>query len=86
MPVIDHPTHPSTIKDDSFRYGCHGRPAKFKPHYWAIQRRFFSDGSFDLISVRVPFRMSHECRSDGINGLGKPDQGCLGCPRLEDRK
>lgn len=86
MPVIDHPIHPSTVKDDSFRYGCHTRPAKFKPFYWAPQRRYFPDGSFDMVSVRVPFRMSHDCHSDGENGLGREDTGCSGCPHEEARK
>lgn len=82
MPVIDHPIHPSTQFGADFRYGCWNRPDKFAPHYWAPQRRFFPDGSFDVVSVRVPFRMSHECRSDGINGLGREDGACAGCQHI----
>lgn len=79
MPVLDHEIHPSTQHGADFRYGCWNRPDKRKASYWAPQRRSFPDGSFDVISVRIPFTMSHDCRFDGKNGHAGEDPGCEGC-------
>lgn len=79
MPVLDHEIHPSTQQGADARYGCWSRKAKFKAHYWAPHRRYFPDGSFDVISVRIPFRNSHDCRFDGKNGTAGEDPKCEGC-------
>ena len=79
MPVLDHEVHPSVIKGPEHRYGCHNRPDKFARYYWAPERRFFPDGSFEIISVRVPHTLSNECRYDGKGGLSADDPGCEGC-------
>lgn len=31
--------------------------------YWARERRYFPDGSFEMMAVRVPDVMSKECRN-----------------------
>lgn len=79
MPVLDHPIHPSTQHGADFRYGCWNRPSRFKPDYTAPQRRFYPDGSFDVISVCIPFRGSHDCHFDGKNGRVGDDPSCEGC-------
>lgn len=81
MPVVDHPVHPSTRKDTSVPYQCWNRADAFAPHYWAPQRRFYQDGSFDVVSVKIPFRNSHACHHyAGGPGLGQPlDVRCAGC-------
>lgn len=79
MPVLDHAIHPSTQHGPDARYGCWGRSPAFKKSFWAPQRRYFPDGSFDLVSVRIPFRNSHDCRFDGKNGRSGEDPKCEGC-------
>lgn len=69
----------NTINDES-RYGCHNRKPYAK-HYWAPQRIFHSDGSFDVISVRVPSVMSRDCRSFY---LWDTDTMCAGCTVKRD--
>ena len=64
--------HPLTIGGD--KYGCHSRKP-FARHYWAPQRVFNPDGSFEIISVRVPFVMSRDCRSFYLWDTAK----CAGC-------
>ena len=79
MPVIEHPVHEHGVRDAEHRYGCWNRPDRFKKSYWAPHRRTFPDGSFELVSVRVPFVMSHDCRYDGKNGKAGDDPYCEGC-------
>lgn len=64
------------------KYGCWNRPDQFKPKYFAPARRYFPDGSFEMISEAVTFVNNHECHSDGTNGLGLADQGCIGCRHI----
>lgn len=79
MPVEDHPVHAAVIRADDAKYGCWNRNERFAKSYWAPERRFFPDGSFDVTSVRVPHVTSHECRYDG-RGFGEAgDPGCAGC-------
>lgn len=61
------------------RSGCWNRPDKFKPSYWAPNRRYYPDGSFDVVSVRIPFRNSHECHFDGLEGTTGDSARCAGC-------
>lgn len=86
MPVIDHPVHPSTQISQDHRYGCWNRPLKFKPFYWAPERRTFPDGSFEMMPVRIPFRMSHTCHHDGIEAMGVDDPACEGCKHYKASK
>lgn len=68
MPVLDHPVHESVRIREGHRAGCWNRPLPKSESegggYYAPQRRFFPDGSFDIVSEFVPFRMSTECRYD----------------------
>ena len=75
MPVIEHAVHEKVRIGEGWVYGCHNRPSKFKPHYWAPERRVFPDGSFEVMSVRVPHSLSHNCRFD----LSLADPACKGC-------
>lgn len=86
MPVEDHAIHPSTQKGEDFRYGCWNRPDEFKDSYWAAERRYFPDGSFEPVSVSVPFRMTHKCRHDGVAAMGIDDPACEGCRLYKENK
>jgi len=79
MPVIDHPIHPKTQIGADHRYGCWNRHDRFDKSYAVPARRYFPDGTFDMVSVKVSYRMSHDCRYDGNNGKEKDDPGCMGC-------
>lgn len=54
-------------------YGCHNR--EIAAGYFAPQRRFFPDGSFDVISKFISHRMSRDCRYD----LRTTDPRCESC-------
>lgn len=75
MPVEDHPVHELTRLAPGAKWGCYNRPARFKPEYPAPNRRYCPDGTFDVVCVAVPFRMSHDCRHDG----SLEDPRCAGC-------
>ncbi len=49
--------------------------------YWAPERRYFPDGSFDVVSVRVPDTMSRKCRN---LYLWDSDPKCAGCDQPRD--
>lgn len=70
--------HHLTIGGD--KYGCHSRKPYAK-HYWAPQRIFHSDGSFEVISVRVPHTNSRDCRSFALWDV---DPMCIGCTTTRD--
>ena len=61
-------------------YGCHSKPRTAK-HYWAPQRIVCCDGSFDVISGRVPVATSKACRSFY---LWDTDAMCAGCTTEKD--
>lgn len=61
------------------KYGCNNDKPRLRG-YWAVGRRYFPDGSFELVSVRVPDHMSKGCRYD----LADTDPKCAGCPREKD--
>lgn len=63
MPVLDNPPTAGVKRTSLDKYGCYNRDS-FKDEFWAIDRRFFPDGRFELTNVSVPFRMSKECRYD----------------------
>ena len=52
-----------------------------KNSYWAPHRRDFPDGSFDIVSVRVPDTMSRGCRNFF---LWDTDPKCQGCEQPKD--
>jgi hypothetical protein len=76
MPVLDHDVHPSVKIGEDHRYQCWNRPDRFALFYWAPQRIFHADGSFNTIPVRIPILTSHDCRYDGA---GRDDPHCAGC-------
>ena len=86
MPVQDHKIHPSTQIGEDYRYGCWNRADKFSKSYWAPERRTFPDGSFEMTAVRIPFRMSHVCRHDGVAAMGVDDKACEGCKHYKANK
>ena len=75
MAVIDHPTHELTIGKPTYET-CQVKQRK--PSYWATDRRYFPDGSFEFISVRVPDRSSKDCRYD----MSDIDSRCEGCRQV----
>ena len=52
-----------------------------KPSYWAPHRRVFPDGSFEIISVRIPDTLSKACRNFF---LWDDDPKCEGCTYPKD--
>lgn len=63
-------------------YGCHNRKiATIRRFYWATNRNYFSDGSYDLVSVRVPVTSSTKCRNFY---MWDTDPMCAGCTTPKD--
>lgn len=64
------------------KHGCYNRQIDVrKQFYWATNRNYFPDGSFDLVSVRIPVRASTKCRSFY---LWDTDPMCAGCSTPKD--
>lgn len=64
------------------RHGCYNRKTDMrKRFYWATNRNYFPDGSFDLVSVRIPVNTSYKCRSFYS---WEADPLCAGCTALKD--
>lgn len=74
MPVDDHPIHPSTQKDASFRYGCNNR-RPFASGYYAPNRVYGYDGLYSIELRWIKFAMSRDCKFD----LADSHVGCTGC-------
>jgi hypothetical protein len=66
MPVADHAIHPSTVRDETHRYGCNGRPARFSAFCLGTRVNDFA---------HWPFEMSHACQYD----MSANDPRCDGC-------
>ena len=74
MPVVDHPVHQSVKKTGKERNGCHNR----KPYatgYFAPDRVYKDDGTYQTMLCRLPFKNSALCNYD----LWHSDWGCLDC-------
>lgn len=77
MAVIDHAVHDKVKIAEDKPYGCHNGDRDCKGYY-APQRFSGSDGykpMFRYEAVRVPHRMSKECRYD----MSLTDPRCNGC-------
>lgn len=77
MPVLDHPTHPSTIETSGARYGCFNR-GLMKHGYYAKNGYAEYD---HLQTVQQwdyqPHNLSIKCRSFGLWDTDPKCQGCL---------
>lgn len=60
----------------SLLHGCHNRPP-FKPGYYAPDRTYNPDGTFEARLVWIPGPTSNECHNDHVG-----DAGCIGCPKF----
>ena len=78
-PVEDHEVHELTRIALGKRYGCHNRGG-FAPGYHAPDRRYRPDGTFYVIQVFIPHKMSTACRYD----LFETDPRCEGCNYEKD--
>ncbi len=74
MAVLEHAVHEKTREAAGAVWGCHNRP-DFKPGYWAPDRRYLPDGTFEVILVWVPHFGARECRND----ISLSDSKCDGC-------
>lgn len=77
MAVIDHAVHKKVKIAADKPYGCHNREWDSKGYY-APNRMAGSDGykpMFRYEAVRIPHRMSQECRYD----MSLTDPRCGGC-------
>lgn len=72
MPVADTPVHALTVAGDL--YGCHNREP-FSPGYYAPDRKYREDGTWENVQAFIPHRMSTECRYDQE---AAPER-CSGC-------
>ena len=75
MPGEDHDTHELTVAKSTYTT-CQTKQRK--PSYWATDRRYFPDGSYEFVSVRVPDTSSTTCRYD----MSQNDSRCDGCPQV----
>lgn len=82
MPGLDHEVHALVRRADGTKAACWNRPRPKSEAegggYFAPQRRFFPDGSFEVVPVFIPFRMSTECRYD--QKISPED--CAGCEHV----
>lgn len=74
MPVQDYEVHPKTRRADGQKNGCYNHPP-YAAGYWAPDRRYFPDGSFEAICTFIPHTMSTECRFDQVIEPAR----CEGC-------
>lgn len=76
MAVLDHQVHEKTKEAAGAVWGCHRRQ-DFKPGYWAPDRRYREDGTFEVVQTWVPHFGAQDCRND----ISLSDPKCKGCPR-----
>lgn len=69
--------HTLTVGKDRYE-ACMAKERK--AFYWAPHRRYFPDGSFEMMSVRVPDTMSKPCR----NLYLWDTPACAGCEYPKD--
>ena len=74
MAVLDHPVHEKVRIGNDHRYGCWNRVGH-NDGYYAPTRRYFPDGSFDMVTIFIPHHMSRDCRFD----MSLQDPSCQGC-------
>jgi ribosomal protein S27E len=75
MAGLDHPVSPLTVAKPAYE-ACQNKQRK--PSYWATDRRYFPDGSYEFVSVRIPDNSSKTCRYD----MSQIDSRCEGCPQV----
>lgn len=75
MAVLETSVHSLTIGKPTYTT-CQTK--KRKPSYWATDRRYYPDGSYEFVSVRVPDNSSKLCRYD----MSDIDSRCEGCPQV----
>ena len=75
MAGLDYEVSPLTVAKPTYE-ACQTKQRK--PSYWAPSRRYYPDGSFEAISVRIPDKSSTECRYD----MSQTDSRCKGCHQV----
>lgn len=84
MPGLDYEVHPLTVAGKLA--GCHSKPrpksAAEGGGYFAPDRRYFPDGSFEAVCVWVPHEMSTACNYDQAIS---PER-CEGCEHVGNGK
>ena len=75
MAVLTHEVHQLTIGKPTYET-CQIKQRKAS--YWAPDRIYFPDGSFESTSVRVPDTSSTTCRYD----MSEIDSRCTGCEQV----
>lgn len=83
MTVEDHPVHPKTAIKADKPYGCHSRREFLVgvDGYYAPQRKYKEDGTFEMGLEWIPFANSTKCRSFA---LWNTDARCAGCSTPKD--
>jgi len=72
MPVDDKPVQERNKQSPTYE-ACQNKVRK--KSYWAMNRRYYPDGSFDVVSVRIPDVTSTDCKYD----FWRTDPQCNGC-------
>ena len=74
MPVVDTPVHEKVKQKEGFRYGCWNL-ARYSQPYLVQERKYYSNGWFELEDRWIDNVMSGECRFD----MSLKDSACEGC-------
>ena len=82
MAVEDHPVHPRTQIDDTFRWGCHNRPP-FAEGYWAPDRVYLEDGSYIDDRAWILHTNTMDCQSRISRAT---DPHCRGCKHITEER
>lgn len=77
-PVDDHPVHEKVKIDADKAYGCKNRV--MAKGYYAPDRVYKPDGTFYVVQVFIPHRLTTSCKYD----FRRTDPRCGGCKWRED--
>jgi hypothetical protein len=80
-PVQDYEVHELTKVSKDYKYGCNNRRAMSK-HYFAPNRRYYADGTYQLGQTKIVHAMSTDCRYD----LSSNDNACRGCKHKKGKQ
>lgn len=78
MPVVDHDVHPLVRLGE--RPGCFNHKP-YSPGYFAPDRIYRDDGTWESVQVFIPHRLSTECRFD----QAMAGERCEGCEHIGSR-
>jgi len=78
MPGLDHVVSEMTKRSDSDPYGCANQPRK--DGYYGMDRIYNDDGTWEVVQVWIPDRMSLGAKYDA----GMTDPRCATCKQKHE--